>query len=159
MPTGSPGSVVTKLRDVDVLDGEHNVASRTDAALQQVADSLAEIDDRTTKFSSRPQAITDPGNGEAIPVTASGTLKISSGGAETRTLAAPTFEGQILTVILQVDGGNVVVTATPPVNQANNNTLTFADAQDTIRLEAVEVEPGTLEWRVVFNDGAVLSTV
>lgn len=103
-------------------------------------------------------AVADPGDGEAIAVTRSGQCKLATGGAETRTLAAPSCEGQRLILAMDVDGGNCVVTCATTVNQTGNNTLTFADAGDTIELVAVEV--GTaLRWKTGANDGVALSTV
>jgi len=42
--------------------------------------------------------IADPGDGEAIPVTASGNVAITTAGAETRTLAAPGSAGLIIDI-------------------------------------------------------------
>ena len=103
-------------------------------------------------------AITDPGDGEAIPVTASGTVAIVTAGAETRTLAVPAFVGQELLLYMKTDGGDGVVTVAAAINQAGNNTITFNDAGDTVRLVAIEVGSNK-RWRVVVNDGATLSTV
>lgn len=102
--------------------------------------------------------ILDPGNAGAIPVTASGSVPIVTGGAETRTLADPSFPGQILNIYLKTDGGDAVITSASPVNQAGNNTLTMADVGDQIVLMAVE-DGSDIEWRVLANDGVALSTV
>lgn len=102
--------------------------------------------------------IADPGDGEAIPVTASGYVPLVTGGAETRTLAAPGFIGQELLLYLKTDGGDCVVTCATAVNQTGNNTITFADAGDFQRLVAVE-SGANLRWREVANDGAALTTV
>jgi predicted RecA/RadA family phage recombinase len=102
--------------------------------------------------------IADPGDGEAIPVTVSGSVSLVSAGAETRTLADPTFVGQQLSLGFKTDGGDVVVTSASPVNQTGNNTLTFADVGDHLQLTAIE-DGSDIEWRVVANDGVALSTV
>lgn len=102
--------------------------------------------------------ITDPGDAGAIPVTKSGVVAIVTGGGETRTLAIPTFLGQRITLCLDTDGGDAVVTVASAVNQTGNNTLTFSDAGEEISLHAISVG-GTLAWRVSSNDGVVLSTV
>jgi len=103
-------------------------------------------------------AIADPGDAGAIPVTRSGTCPLVTADAETRTLAIPTFAGQLLNLGFKTDGGDCVVTAASGVNQTGNNTLTFADAGDQILLVAIE-NGAALAWRVVSNDGVALSTV
>lgn len=103
-------------------------------------------------------SIADPGNGVAIPVTSDGVCNLVSAGAETRTLAIPTFVGQRLTLCFDTDGGDCVVTVASTFNQAGNNTITFNDAGDTVELVGRTVG-GTRKWQLVFNDGAALSTV
>jgi hypothetical protein len=102
--------------------------------------------------------IADPGDAAAIPVTKSGTVPIVTAGAETRTLAIPTFLGQQVTLCLKADGGDAVITVASAVNQAGNNTLTMADAGDEITLRAIE-NGAALAWRVASNDGVALTTV
>ena len=103
-------------------------------------------------------AVTDPGNAGAIPVANAGICPIVTAGAETRTLAAPAVTGIILTLAMKTDGGNCVVTCATLVNQAGNNTLTFNDAGDTLVLQAIEVGVDK-RWRIIANDGVILSTV
>jgi len=102
--------------------------------------------------------ITDPGGAGAIPVTASGSVALVTAGAETRTLAAPTFIGQELTLYCKTFVGNAVVTCATTVNEAGNNTITFSATGQACRLYAVE-EGSTLRWRLTSVDGAALSTV
>lgn len=103
-------------------------------------------------------AITDPGDAGAIPVTESGHCSIITAAAETRTLAAPSYAGQMLSLALKTDGGDCVVTCATGVNQTGNNTITLNDAGDSILL--VGIESGSdKRWRVVANDGCTLSTV
>ena len=102
--------------------------------------------------------IADPGNAGAIPVTASGHCEVVTAGAETRTLAAPTFNGQELLLSMKTDGGDAVVTCATTVNQTGNNTITLNDAGDAVRLVAKQ-NGANLRWSVVSNDGATLSTV
>jgi len=104
------------------------------------------------------EEISDPGDGVAIPVTASGYVNLVSAGAETRTVAVPTFEGQLLQLNFKTDGGNCVVTTATGANQTGNNTLTFADAGDHILLQGA-ILGANLVWRIVANDGVGLSTV
>ena len=103
-------------------------------------------------------AIADPGDEGAIPVTRSGSCPLVTEGAETRTLAAPSFLGQMLNLAFKTDGGDCVITCATAVNQTGNNTLTLADAGDEILLVAGQ-SGADLRWRVVCNDGVALSTV
>ena len=106
-------------------------------------------------------ALADPGTGAAIPVTKSAhvALTIGSAGAETNTLAIPTFIGQRMIIALDVVGtGTRVVTVTGNVNQTGNNTLTFGTARDACVLEATQVA-GALVWVITANDGVGLTTV
>jgi len=103
-------------------------------------------------------AIADPDDAGAIPVTKSGRCPIVTAGAETRTLAIPNHAGQILVLELKTDGGDCVVTVASAINTTGNNTITFDDAGDFISLQAVDVN-GTLAWRVLASSGVALSTV
>jgi hypothetical protein len=102
--------------------------------------------------------VADPGNAGAIAVTANGVCNLTSAGAETRTLAIPTFVGQLLTLCLDTDGGDCVVTVASSVNQTGNNTITFNDAGDSVTLVGRTVG-GTRKWVLLSNDGTTLSTV
>lgn len=102
--------------------------------------------------------IADPGASGAIPVTKSGHVELVSAAAETRTLAAPSFNGQQLLISLKTDGGDVVLTVATTVNQSANNTVTFNDAGDAVLLVAKQ-NGSNLRWAVQMNDGAALSTV
>jgi hypothetical protein len=108
-------------------------------------------------------AIADPGNAGAIPVLRTGYCNIVTAGAETRTVAAPTFRGQRLKLMMLTAGGNGVVTIATLVNQAGNNTLTFGAVADFIVLEAFDIYTSAsttaLLWRIALNDGVALSTV
>lgn len=112
----------------------------TSAGLQQVAGT----------------AITDPGNAGAVPVTVSGRVPIVTAGAETRTLAAPTFVGQELLIYMKTDGGDCVITCATTFSQSGSTTITLNDAGDAIRLIAVE-QGANLRWRCAVNDGCVLA--
>lgn len=101
--------------------------------------------------------IGDPGDAAAIPVVATGHCPLVSGGAETRTIAAPSFVGQQLLVYLQSDGGDVTVTCTTTVNETGNDTILFDDEGESLLMTAVE-EGATLRWRLATVDGATLST-
>lgn len=140
-----------------------STASGYGAALVGVADSAAYFTATTVEAvlaelgALRPDnQITDPGNAGAIPVTKSGTVAIVTAGAETRTLAIPTFVNQMLTIYFRTDGGDCVITSAQAINQAGNTSITLNDANDSIQL--VGVYNGTaLRWRVVTNDGTTLA--
>jgi hypothetical protein len=104
-----------------------------------------------------PREVADPGDAGAIPVTASGVVPLVTEDAETRTLAAPGFAGQVLTLTLDTDGGDCVVTVAGGVNVAGNDTLTFDNAGETISLVGSKVADA-LVWRVLANDGVGLTT-
>jgi len=100
--------------------------------------------------------ITDPGNAGAIVVTRSGTCALVTTGAQTRTLAIPTFINQMVTLYFQTDGGDCVVTVAQAINVAGNTAITLNDVNDSIQL--VAVYNGTaLRWRVAQNDGCTLA--
>jgi len=102
--------------------------------------------------------LTDPGDTGAIPVTDSGKCDLVTTGAQTRTLAAPTYIGQLLLLSLKTDGGNCVITCATTVNQTGNNTITMDDAGDAILLVG-KANGANKRWSVVSNDGCTLSTV
>lgn len=104
--------------------------------------------------------IDDPGDGNAIPVTASGNISLVTGGAETRTLADPPAGsiGREIALSLDTDGGDCVLTAANPVNQAGNNTLLFDAVGETVVLKVIEIA-GAPKWRIIGIDGVTPSTV
>lgn len=102
--------------------------------------------------------ITDPGDAGAIPVDRSGNVQIVTAGAETRTLAAPTYVGQQLLISMETDGGDCVIECATTVNQTGNNRLTLADAGDACTLVAKK-NGANIRWSVGHNDGVALSTV
>lgn len=101
-------------------------------------------------------AITDPGHAGAIPVTTSGVCNLVSTGAQTRTIAIPTFVGQTITLSFDTDGGNVVVTAAAAINVADQTIMTFSAPSQTITLVGVTVG-GAKVWAITGNDGVALS--
>jgi hypothetical protein len=105
-------------------------------------------------------AIADPGNAGAISVEKSGYCNIVTAGGETRTLAAPSFLGQRIALMMLTAGGNGVVTCATTVNQAGNTTMTFGAVADFIVLEAFFIytaaSTASLRWRVAINDGVAL---
>ena len=101
--------------------------------------------------------IADPGDAGAIPVVNGGNCALTSAGAaETRTLAIPTFIGQLITLYHEVDGGDIDVTVASAFNKAGNTGINFDVVDDSITLIGAE-KGGALLWRVVQNDGPILS--
>jgi hypothetical protein len=103
--------------------------------------------------------ILDPGNGNAISVATSGSVPLVSTGADTRTLAIPTFVGQQLMLVHKTDGGSCAVTVASDLlytADSGHNIITFTAVAEFIKLEAVD-NNGTLQWAVLALDGAVLS--
>lgn len=130
---------------VEAADAEGDLAG---IFLMDVPVALSQLDN----------GITDPGDAAAIPVIKSGVCPMTSAGAETRTIAAPSFIGQQIALIADVYVGDIVVTSATTVNQTGNNTLTFGVAADACILTAMQVA-GSLVWRITANDGVALSTV
>lgn len=132
--------------------------SVTTAKIDDGAVTAAKLD--APLLAGIPAAVADPGDAGAIPVTRSGAVALGTteAGGETRTLAAPSFAGQTLTLCLDTDGGDCVVTVASPVNVAGNNTLTLDNAGESIGLVGASVG-SALVWRVAHNDGVGLTTV
>lgn len=101
-------------------------------------------------------AITDPGNAGAIPVTVSGVCNMTSAGAETRTLAIPTFVGQEIVLNCDTYIGNIVVTSAQALNQAGNTVMTFNAVRDNVTLKAITIG-GAKRFQIIANDGVALS--
>ncbi len=99
--------------------------------------------------------IADPGDAGAIPVTSDGVCALTSAGAETRTLAIPTYVGQRLTLCGDVYVGDIVITVASAFNVAANTTITIEAAGNMVELVGVHIG-GARRWRLVSNDGATL---
>lgn len=99
--------------------------------------------------------LTDPGDAGAIPVTNSGTLLMDcASGAETRTLADPSFAGQKLDLVLNNNAGtSIAVTAASDLDSIGNTVLTFDTEGETARLVGIQVDGTDLVWRVFLCDG------
>ena len=106
-----------------------------------------------------PVIIPDPGSAGTIDTSHSGYCELTSAAAETRTLADPVYRGQVIDLVFISDLGDITMTASSPVNQTGNNTLTFSDIGEHIRLVGFYNATDGWEWRVIANDGVVLSTV
>lgn len=104
----------------------------------------------------KPVELVDPGDGGALPLADSWVLiNLISGGAETRTLGRPQFDGQVLQLNFKTDGGDVVLTCSTTLNQTGNTQGTFADAGDILVLIGGR-NGADLEWKILLNDGVAL---
>jgi autotransporter-associated beta strand protein len=104
------------------------------------------------------EVITDPGAGGAIPVTNSGSCAITTAASETRSIAIPTFPGQMLSITIDVYvASGCTITVAGAFNQTANTTLLGEAAGDHFVLIGCQVG-GVLVWRLVVNDGWTLST-
>jgi len=142
----------------------YNVAGNTTLAFTNAGDNVvlvgatvgAAVAWRIVSINNVGLGVADPGDGAALPIE--GSVAMTSGaGGETRTLAAPAAEGDMLSLTMDVDGSDIVVTSTPAINVAGNKIMTFDNAGENIILIGAQVA-SALVWRVVANDGVGLST-
>jgi hypothetical protein len=100
--------------------------------------------------------IADPGNAGAIAVTDDGVCNLTSAGAETRTLAIPTYIGQRIALHVDTFVGNIAITVASAINVAGNTVITFTAVSQNIHLVGCTLA-GVRVWRVVAKDGGTLS--
>ena len=111
----------------------------------------------------QPAILPDPANAGTINAKSTAYCELTSGEdgwgtAGTRTLADPTFKGQILDLVFVTDGNaDITITASSPINQAGNTSAVTADVGDHLRLMGHSNPTDGLEWRVIANDGWTLS--
>jgi trimeric autotransporter adhesin len=84
----------------------------------------------------------------AVPVTSS-TVRLTTTGANALTLANGT-NGQLLTIVMVVDGGDGTLT---PTTKTGYTTITFNDAGDAVTLQYFT----TLGWMIVSNYGTTVA--
>lgn len=152
-------TTISKVLIADNLADALNITEGANSYLKITSTNSAELITLGVPlvFGASVDLIADPGNAGAIPVTRSGVCSLTTGAADTRTLAIPTFIGQRLGLVVDVDGGTVVITSAQAINQAGNTIITMADLNDFIELVGVKCAGGVLRWRVAANDGAALS--
>jgi len=154
--TAGTGCATTTSTDNTFIGFSMEAAEATDEKIRALWSGPVSV--ANTVHNALTADLTDPGDAGAIPVTDSGKCDIVTEGAETRTLAAPTYIGQLLLLSLKTDGGDCVITCATTVNQTGNNTITMDDAGDAILLVA-KANGADKRWSVVSNDGCTLSTV
>lgn len=90
----------------------------------------------------------DPGNAGSILVKDNfGTCQLTSTGAETRTLARPTKDGQLIAFFMEVDGGDITLTVTGGYNENGDTTFVFSDPGQYAVFESFDIA-GTFAWRM-----------
>lgn len=100
-----------------------------------------------------PLRVADPGASGTIVIDRFGALvPIVTATAESRTLAAPTREGILATIVLHTDGGNMTLTVTNGYDSNGNTSLTFADAGDFVTFKSIQVG-ATYYWRIEASGG------
>ena len=99
-----------------------------------------------------PVVIADPGNGGTFDVSRPGIIEVTTAAAETRTLPDPTFRGQQLDIVMVVDGGDCVITASSPVNQTGHTTITLSAIGGFIRLVGKYNAIDGWEWQEIMED-------
>ena len=127
---------------------DKKISALTAMTAPAAADFLHVIDDNsgtytnqkvtlTTLFQNVPTFVaftdtvaTSAADSLAIPITASVVHKTTGGDAEALTIAAGT-QGQIMIIVLIVDGGG---TGTIAASSSVADTIAFADAEDTAQL-------------------------
>lgn len=90
--------------------------------------------------------VTTKSGAGAVPITA-GTVRLTTTGANALTLANGA-NGQLLTIVMVVDGGDGTLT---PTTATGFTTLTFGDVGDSVTLQYFT----TLGWMIVANNGVV----
>lgn len=153
--TPPPGDIATHIGDATAA----HAASSTSIADAGSYTSEVEVEAALQElYSQRPQiVIADPGDGLAIPVVVNGTIALVTGGAETRTVAIPSFEGQMIDLVFNDDGGDCVITFATTINPAGNDTATFDTEGEALLLKGMMIND-VLAWRIVTNIDAVALT-
>jgi len=84
----------------------------------------------------------------AVPIT-SGTVRLTTTAADALTLANGA-DGQLLTIVMVVDGGDGTLT---PTTKTGYTTITFGDVGDSVTLQYLT----TVGWMLVSNVGATIA--
>lgn len=84
----------------------------------------------------------------AVPITAA-TVRLTTTGADALTLANGT-NGQILSIVMVVDGGDGTLT---PTTKTGFSTITFDAVGDSVMLQYFT----TLGWMILSNNGATVA--
>ncbi len=94
--------------------------------------------------------LTDPGASGHIVVERSPCIvNMLSATAEARTLDIPTHAGDILTLHLQTDGGDITVTVTGGYNETGDTTFVFSDEGQFATFQSLQTKAGVYFWRLL----------
>ncbi len=93
-------------------------------------------------------SVTTRSGAGAVPVTAS-TVQLTTTAANALTLADG-VNGQLLTIVMVVDGGDGTLT---PATKTGFSTIVFNDVGDSVTLQFFT----TLGWMVISNNGATVN--
>jgi len=103
-----------------------------------------------------PGRLNDPGDAGTITPTMWGQIcSVVTATDETRTLAAPTKPGILVTVVLDEDGGDLTLSVTNGYNADGNTAIVFDDAQDFVTFISIKSGGDTTNhyWRVLAYEG------
>ena len=106
--------------------------------------------------------IDDPGDTATIFTDRSlSMVNLVTGGTETRTLADPDYNGQILTLNMMTDVGDAVVTTSTAYDENGSTTITFANTGEFVKFISIPdpATSGSFVWRVTSYDGATGPTI
>lgn len=138
-------------------------------ALEDTTDATAAIDVLINPKTAIP-ASTNKHNNVALtgahdtkmePTTSGFYMLATASGEGAFTMGDPEFEGQKVSITLDVlDTDDLVITFDSPVNDANNDVITMDTEGESAVLVGVDADgAGTLEWRIVASHGTLaLST-
>lgn len=99
----------------------------------------------------------DPGNAGIITVTENVTIyPLTSATTETRTLARPTKDGQIVTIMHEVDAGDITVTVTGAYDEAGTTTFVLSDPGQFYEFISMDIA-GTFFWRILTSHAGSLA--
>jgi hypothetical protein len=95
----------------------------------------------------------DPGNaGTIVPDRNPSYVPLVSAASETRTLGRPTKRGIFLTLAMETDGGDIVLTVTGGINEDGDTTFTFSDAGQHLSLVSIK-NGSNFQWVKVSDYG------
>jgi len=110
-------------------------------------------------FSQQNKSIKDPGSGGTIRVERDlGHVALVSGGAEARTLSAPTQANLRCLLYAKTVGGTITLTVTGGYDESGSTTGTFTATGQCVQFVSVE-EGSNYRWRVVSYDGFTGPTI
>ena len=105
-----------------------------------------------------PVVIRDPGDAGTIDVSRSGILELTSAAAETRTLPDPVFRGQEIAIYMVVDGGDITITASSPVNQTGHTSIVASAVGGFILLRGKYNATDGWEWQEIMEDTGITTS-